>query len=478
VVHQVAAGELLQAVPVGIAVFDAESFVCIYANGRAEKYAGAGRLDGQDLRRTALWEGSGLGEAYGRVRKSGGETSLLVNVTTTTRGIDWLECTLLSRTFGGRECMLLTILDLKEEQRQARQEAARAAETELWFGEATAWAMLNASPDSAFLIEPDGRVLATNAVSAMRLGRGIDDIIDRNVYSIWPRGVSEERQRHIAHVVKSGEPSKFEDKDGGRTIHNTVFPILDDGGAVARLAVFGRDITEERQREEELRRSNRELEQFAYVASHDLQEPLRTVSAYTQLLEKNYKGRLGEDAEEFIRYIVDGAGRMRTMILDLLAFSRVGTRQAASAPVDMEKCLIHARANLKLAIDDSGAVVTNERLPHVKADGVQMTQLIQNLMDNAVKFRKPGVAPRLHLSAVEEGDSAVFSLSDNGIGIEQQYFDRIFVIFQRLNSRTMYRGTGMGLAICRRIVERHNGRIWVESAPGEGSTFRFTLPKA
>jgi PAS domain S-box-containing protein len=226
----------------------------------------------------------------------------------------------------------------------------------------------------------------------------------------------------------------------------------------------------------ELERSNKELELFAYVASHDLQEPLRMVSSYTQLLERRYSEHLDDDAREFIGYAVDGANRMQRLINDLLEFSRVSTRGKPLERTDVDEVLENVRANLRLAIQDAGAHVTSDAMPVVAADAGQLGQLFQNLVGNGIKFRNGG-SPEVHVSATEREQDWEFAVRDNGIGIEPQYFDRIFVIFQRLHTKGDYPGTGIGLALCKRIVERHGGKIWVESTPGRGSTFHFTLPK-
>jgi PAS domain S-box-containing protein len=226
---------------------------------------------------------------------------------------------------------------------------------------------------------------------------------------------------------------------------------------------------------EDLVRSNMELEQFAYVASHDLQEPLRMVSSFTQLLSQRYKDKLDADANEFIKYAVDGAMRMQTLINDLLEYSRVGTRGKNPASIDMHTILGQAIINLSVRIKEKNAMITNDDLPVVFADSRQMLQLLQNLIANAIKFCTS--SPRVHISSKEEPDQFVFSVADNGIGIEPQYYNRIFQIFQRLHGRDEYGGTGIGLAICRRIVERHGGKIWLESKPGEGTIFYFSILK-
>jgi PAS domain S-box-containing protein len=257
----------------------------------------------------------------------------------------------------------------------------------------------------------------------------------------------------------------------------------DSAGRPVRLTGVCWDITEQRRVEEQrrllvvnLERSNRELEQFASVASHDLQEPLRMVSSYTQLLERRYADKLDDIARQYISYAVDGARRMQRLINDLLEFSRVNTRGQTPGLVDANAVLGAVRVNLSVAIEEAGALVTHDELPDVVVDQTQLSQLLQNLIGNAMKFH--GAAPpRVHVSAREHPAEWVFAVKDNGIGIEPEYFDRIFAIFQRLHAAADYPGTGIGLAVCKRIVERHGGRIWVESNPGNGSTFFFSLPK-
>jgi PAS domain S-box-containing protein len=225
-----------------------------------------------------------------------------------------------------------------------------------------------------------------------------------------------------------------------------------------------------------LERSNKELEQFAYIASHDLQEPLRMVASYTQLLAQRYEGQLDDKAKKYIDYAVDGAGRMQRLINDLLDYSRVNRFGKPPETVDSHSSLGEALRNLSAAIEENRAIVINEDLPMVRADATQLCQLFQNLISNAIKFRG-AESPRIQVSASDLGREWRFSVKDNGIGIDAQYADKVFVIFQRLHTRQEYSGTGIGLAICNRIVERHGGRIWFDSEPGKGSTFYFTLPK-
>jgi PAS domain S-box-containing protein len=255
------------------------------------------------------------------------------------------------------------------------------------------------------------------------------------------------------------------------------------GSAVAHMTGIIEDTTERKLAEArlnrlllELERSNKELELFAYVASHDLQEPLRMVSSYTQLLERRYSEKLDDDAREFIGYAVDGAIRMQRLINDLLEVSRVSTRGKPLERTDVGEILDNVRVNLSVAIEEAGALVTSDPMPIVPADAGQLEQLLQNLVGNGLKFRN-GERPVVHVAAIESEHHWEFSVRDNGIGIDQQYFERIFLLFQRLHAKGEYPGTGIGLALCKRIVERHGGRIWLESNPGEGSAFFFTIPK-
>ncbi len=293
--------------------------------------------------------------------------------------------------------------------------------------------------------------------------------------------------RHRAQLERHEPFRDFElqrptPEGGSRWISLSGEPVFDDDGRFAGYRGVGKDITETKQAEvalreahEELKRSNAELEQFAYVASHDLQEPLRMVSSYTQLLTRRYSEKFDKDAKEFMHYVVDGAARMKQLIEDLLAYSKVGTR-GKDFGVEAESSLKRALTNLRAAIQDSGAAVTQDKLPTIPCDEVQLAQLFQNLIGNALKFRSPSV-PRVHVSVMQQEKEWQFSIADNGIGIEPQYFERIFMVFQRLHNKAEYPGTGIGLAICKKVVERHGGRIWVESRPGAGSAFHFTLPR-
>jgi len=268
-----------------------------------------------------------------------------------------------------------------------------------------------------------------------------------------------------------------------RIVHEKCEHIRDESGTIIRSVGMVHDITgrkkmeEERERLlEELKRSNRELEQFAYISSHDLQEPLRMISSYTDLIAHRYRGRLDSDADEFIRYITSGTSHMKTLLNDLLDYSRVGRKIEPFTSTDLGSAFDSAVINLKMFIDENHAVITREALPTVFADRIQMVQILQNLISNAIKFHGDE-PPRVHVSAVPGADEWTVRVQDNGIGIDPKYYNKLFMLFKRLHRREEYPGTGIGLATCKKIVERHGGRIWVESAPGQGSTFCFTIKK-
>jgi PAS domain S-box-containing protein len=351
--------------------------------------------------------------------------------------------------------------------------------------------LLEAAPDAMVVVNQGGEIVLLNVQAEKQFGYRRDELLGQKVKNIIPKGFAE---RLIADDLRSAEEALAQQIGTGIELHGrrkdgSEFPIeimlspLQSAEGILVTAAI-RNITERKITEErlvktvgKLKSSNDELEQFAYVASHDLQEPLRMIASYTQLLAKRYKGRLDADADEFIAYAVDGSNRMQGLIKDLLAYSRAGTNGKALHEISSEGALKEALINLRAAIKESGAIVTYDTLPAVTTDGTQLAQVFQNLVGNAIKYRSAEV-PHVHVSGGKNGGNEwIFAVRDNGLGIDPQYFEKIFVLFQRLHGRTEFKGTGIGLAICKKTLERLGGRIWVESQPGEGSTFYFALPK-
>jgi PAS domain S-box-containing protein len=348
----------------------------------------------------------------------------------------------------------------------------------------------NVKDYAILMLDPKGVVVSWNDGAEKIKGYRAEEIIGQHFSRFYAaEDISNGKPAFELEQATKHERSEDEGwrirKDGSRFLANVVITALRDG--TGRLQGFGkivRDITERKRAEEhlvkmvaELKRSNDELQQFAYVASHDLQEPLRMVASFTQLLASRYKGRLDSDADEFIAFAVDGCNRMQGLIQDLLAYSRAGTSGKTLRAASVEGALQAALTNLRTTIGESGAVVTHDHLPTITTDGAQLTQVFQNLIGNAIKYHSAEVA-QVHVSAAKnEVREWIFSVRDNGLGIAPQYFERIFILFQRLHGQNEFEGTGIGLAVSKTIVERLGGRIWVESQPGKGSTFYFSLPE-
>ena len=344
--------------------------------------------------------------------------------------------------------------------------------------------MVDSAGDAIFWMGEDAHFSYVNEQACRSLGYSREELLTMTVRDISPDS-NPERFEQFWETVKEKGAHTFETRH--RRKDGYVFPVeitanyLEHDG-VAYICAFARDITERKRAEEAfarkaeaLARSNEELEQFAYVASHDLQEPLRTISSYVQLIDKRYKSQLDADADEFIGFVVNAAERMQMLIRDLLAYSQLGRRAIKRRSVDVNTVLRRTLSGIQTTLDAAEAEITHDTLPTIQADATQLSLLLQNLVSNGVKFRGEA-RPHVHVSAKKKGRFWHFAVRDNGIGIKDVYQDRIFEVFRRLHSRGQYVGTGIGLAICKKIVERHGGRIWVESDEGKGSTFYFTIP--
>jgi PAS domain S-box-containing protein len=365
----------------------------------------------------------------------------------------------------------------------------RRAEAALRESEASFRLTIEPVKDYAIIrLDPGGRVASWNAGAERIKGYQAEEIIGRDFACFYPPEAVEQGAPH-QHLLAAATEGHFEEegwrlrKDGSRFWASAVLTALRD--PERRLLGFSkvtRDLTERKRAEavlanrtRELERSNQDLAQFAYAASHDLQEPLRMVTNYLQLLERRYRGKLDQDADEFIQFAVDGGRRMQGLIQDVLTYAQLGRRGREFGPTDVNRVVQVALQNLQVATREVQAVITVDPLPTMQADERQLVLLFQNLIANALKFRS-AETPTVRISAARNGAGWMFSIRDNGIGIEPQYAERIFGLFKRLHTRERYPGTGIGLAVCKKIVEQHGGRIWVESELGKGATFLFTLP--
>jgi len=364
----------------------------------------------------------------------------------------------------------------------------KAAQRHLAQMEARYRGLLEAAPDAMVVVNQGGDIVLLNLEAEKQFGYRRDELVGQKVINIIPEGFAERlisdslrsAEDALAQHISTGMELTARRKDGSEfPIELMLSPLLSPEGTLVTAAIRNISVRKAAERQlAELNRSNEGLTQFAYIASHDLQEPLRMVASYTTLLARRYKGKLDSDADEFIGFAVDGATRMQQLIRDLLAYSRVGSAAEILSETSSEDALVRTLSNLRGAIEESGAVVTHDPLPTVFADEVQLIQLFQNLVGNALKYRRAEV-PSVHIAAIPDGETRwMFSVRDNGLGIDSQYFEKIFGMFQRLHKREEFDGTGIGLAICKKIVERHGSGISVESQLGQGSTFRFSLARS
>jgi PAS domain S-box-containing protein len=391
----------------------------------------------------------------------------------------WLRFTIYLR---GEDACIHSVGRDVTDQKSLEQSVARAA------------AIIEASDDAILSKDTEGIITSWNAGAERLYGYSPAEMIGQPVSRIVPANRVGEERGITRKIMSGARMDHYETervrKDGTLVdVSLTASPVRDSSGRVVEASAIAHDITERKQVERrladaaadlqrrsiDLERSNTELEQFAYAVSHDLSEPLRMVSSYLQLLSRRYEGKLDQDADEFIAFAVDGAMRMHDLIEGLLLYSRAGTAEYALAPVDSGQVVRDTLATMQGAVRDSGADIEVEDLPTVSGDEAQLSRIFQNLIANAIKFTD-GEQPRVRVSARRDGADWRFVVSDNGIGIDPGHAERVFVVFQRLNERERYPGSGIGLALCKRIVQRQGGRIWVEPRSGGGSNFYFTLP--
>lgn len=374
---------------------------------------------------------------------------------------------------------------------KAAAESNKRASFPRGIGLETLWQAIEATRSAVIVTDsqqPDDPIVYANQAFYDLTGYEPKETLGHNCRFLQGEGTSQKDLGRIRRAVKAGNHIQVRlknyRKDGSMFWNDLIMsPVRDSTGTLTHFVGFQLDVTDQVLFEERLQhsrasleQSNRELEQFTYAASHDLQEPLRMVASYLQLIKERYKGQLDADADVFIGFATEGAERMQVLVNDLLALSRVRTAGRVFKKEDMDQILQSVLANMQLAIHEADAVVTVQPLPALTVDRTQMLQLLQNLISNALKYRQVNQRPIVDISAERRGAYCTFAVRDNGIGIDPAYHERIFGMFQRLHSRSEYPGTGVGLAICSKIVERHGGKLWVESVPGEGSVFYFRLP--
>lgn len=339
--------------------------------------------------------------------------------------------------------------------------------------------LYNSAPAGYITMDMSTRISEINIIGAELLGINTAEK-HKYIFNLFIAPEYREKFKyHVKKALRTGNIQNFELdlKRRDKTVFHAhiEMSVKFEKNTLYKLVIV--DLTERNKLEEDLKRSNDELKQFAYVASHDMQEPLRTITSFTQLLARRYEGKIDKDADEFIGFIIEASIRMKQQIEDLLEFSRVITQGGSFEKTNTENILKQVISSLKTLIDENNVEISHDPLPQIVADHGQLARLFQNLIINSIKFRKPGEQPKIHISAKKdaENNEYIFSVSDNGIGMEPQYQNRIFTIFQRLHTREEYQGTGIGLSVAKKIVERHGGHIWVESKLGIGSTFYFTI---
>ncbi len=462
--------KIIDILPVGIALYDNNGN--LVAANRTLMKIGKGFPGFLENRKN-----SGFIEAKDYTLNTGEEAEREIHITTETGKDIWLNNRFISFNINGAQNLLVVFNDITElKKEQAERETALLTAKSL----KTASEIIEGMMDPIEVTDLQGRIIQVNRAFLELTGYNEQEVIGSMPLQMIDEEEHVRMVKSLSQCLNDGCFRNFEieimDKNGKKypvLINSRV--VYDEHGEPMKIISVLHEISDLKKTQEELRRSNHDLEQFAYVASHDLQEPLRMVASYTKLLSDRYKGKLDKNADEFINFAVDGATRMQNFINDLLDYSRISTMGNPPAIIDCNEIIEEIKIDLAVAIKESGVEITHSRLPKILYDRAQLIQLFENLVSNSIKF-KGSEKPCIAVSASKCGRKWLFSVKDNGIGIDPAYFEKIFVIFQRLHPRSEYGGTGIGLSICKKIVERHGGNIWVESEVQKGSTFYFTIP--
>lgn len=454
-----------------------------YSRAVVEKFR---LLDRGDLAQMRQVESTRVTPAYERFVQALADANAHYDLTVT-RTRRWVRLSIMGLVAATVGIMGLMIFVLERARGKAKLELVEVEQAALRRSEERFRSLVQNASDLVLIVDGQGRIAYASDSAVTLTGFTASMLLGTPLFELFHEDDRPAIDRSMNVPPDCGARGqttevRFKTKDGAWRIGEIVFVNRLSDPAIGGVVVTVYDVTENREAAQalerqafELKRSNEDLQQFAYVASHDLQEPLRMVIGYMGLLEKRYAGKLGPEANEFIGFAVDGAKRMQALINDLLVYSRTGTQGKETQEVDSSAILGKTIETLKIAIQENNARVTHDELPLVRAEGTQLGQLFQNLIGNALKYRN-GNAPEVHIGCRRAGNYWEFFVRDNGIGIDPQFAQKVFIIFQRLHTKEQYPGTGIGLAVCKKIVERHGGKIWVESIPQEGSTFYFTLP--
>lgn len=468
---------LVEHIPDALIIHDLEGKI-LYANPAALSLAGEPSLEDAMKRSVFDHIPTGIGElghqAIGKLLEGEVVPPIIAPLFLVNGERIEVEVTIVLLNAGTRPLILVLLRDMT---------LGKSAEDILRDRVETERALINSPAEIAVLLDDHGVILNINDNYAKILGRSPQDLFGSSLWNLAPPDIAVYHRNYFDQAIRSKQTIRYEENQDNRWYDFLVNPVFSKEGRVFRVAIAGHDITDRKLAEKQLKesfdnlkKSNEDLELFAHVAAHDLQEPIRTIVAFSQMLLAEHGDGISPVAEKYLRNIEHAGLRMHHLVSDLRKYSDVRARESSRELTDLEGVLGFALKNLQVAIQETGASITQDPLPTVPVQRIQIVQVFQNLIENAIKFRKKGISPVIHISAVPGDDMWQFAIEDNGIGIQHQYYEKIFVLFERLDHRDDYFGTGLGLALCTRIIERHGGRIWVKSEIGKGSTFYFTLP--